>query len=58
LKFSRNLLAHNWRAVVLTAKTRAYEKFVPLQRLQIPPQELSALWRSRSPIDDVFDPLH
>lgn len=38
LKFSRNLLAHNWRATVLTAKTRAYEKLDPSQLSQIPPE--------------------
>jgi glycosyltransferase involved in cell wall biosynthesis len=38
LKFSRNLLAHDWRATVLTAKTRAYEKLDPSQLSQIPPE--------------------
>ena len=38
LKFSRNLLAHNWRATLLTAKTRAYEKLDPSQLSQIPPE--------------------
>jgi glycosyltransferase involved in cell wall biosynthesis len=38
LKFSRNLLAHNWRATVLTAKTRAYEKLDPSQLSQVPPE--------------------
>lgn len=36
LKFSRNLLAHDWRTTVLTAKMRAYEKLDPSQLSQIP----------------------